>query len=107
MSDWLSLLRDQVRDRGQAAVARELGRSRSAVSMVLSGKYPAGTDAIEAAVLALYGGDGLVPCPVLGSVEPGICAGHCDRAKRLGLCAGNPQTLRLRKACLNCSIRKP
>jgi hypothetical protein len=106
MRNWLDILRAQASSKGQAAVARELGCAKSTVCQLLSGKYPADTGHMEARVLGLYGSGGLVACPVLGLTEPGICADNYERAKRIGLRAGNPETLKLFKACLNCTVRK-
>ena len=102
--DWLSILRGQVAAKGLPAVARELGVVKSTVSMVVNGKYPASTDRIQARVLATYGGQ-TVTCPVLGGIDAAACAANQDRAKRIGLRAGNPETLRLFKTCSNCPVR--
>lgn len=54
--DWLELLRRMCAERGsQAKVAEELGLSKTTVSLVLAGKYPARSEAIGAAVLEVYG----------------------------------------------------
>ncbi len=96
---WLDILRARVAAEGQAAVAQTLGVARSAISMVLNGKYPAATHRLARKVLAAYGQK---DCPILGAILPATCTTHAQAAKRLGLVAGNPQTLRLRKACLTC-----
>jgi len=101
---WLEILRDQVVVKGLPIVARELGVAKSTVCMVAKGTYPARTDKIEARVLAVYGG-ATVTCPVLGSIDAAACAANQDRAKRIGLRAGNPETLRLFKCCSNCPVR--
>jgi len=98
---WLEILRDQVAAHGLPTVARELGVAKSTVCMVAKGTYPARTDKIEARVLAVYGG-ATVTCPVLGSIDAAACAANQDRAKRIGLRAGNPETLRLFKTCSTC-----
>lgn len=104
--DWLEVLREQVEARGQAETARELEVSRSTVSLVLSGKYPGGTERIAARVLRIYPEGGEISCPVLGGVSAGMCATNRELAKAVGRRAGNPETLRLRLACLSCEIRK-
>ena len=101
---WLEILRDQVAVKGLPIVARELGVAKSTICMVAGGKYPASTKRIEARVLAVYGGATVV-CPVLGSIDAAACAANQDRAKRIGLRAGNPETLRLFKCCSNCPVR--
>ena len=102
--DWLDILRDRIVALGLVAVAKDLGTAKSTVSMVANGKYPASTGRIEARVMATYGGQTVV-CPVLGSIDAAVCADNQARAKRIGLRAGNPQTLRLFKTCSNCPVR--
>ncbi len=102
--DWLNILRDRVEALGLVAVAKELGTAKSTVSMVCNGKYPASTHKMQARVLATYGGQ-TVACPVLGAIDAAVCADNQARAKRIGLRAGNPETLRLFKTCSNCPVR--
>ena len=102
--DWLDILRDRVTAKGLPAVSIELGVAKSTVSMVVNGKYPARTDKIQAKVFAVYGGQ-TVACPVLGAIDAAVCADNQARAKRIGLRAGNPETLRLFKTCSNCPVR--
>lgn len=107
MSDvWLQILAQQVaKSASQADVARELGISQTSLSLVLSGKYPASTDAMERKILAIYGTGGKVNCPALGQIEPGKCATNWEQAKKLGVRVSNPAKLRLFKTCLRCSLR--
>lgn len=79
MTDWLELLAVAVRvdPRGRAGVAERLGLSRSAISQVLSGKYPADPAKIAAKVLDYY--DRLT-CPHLAhEISPGACANYATR----------------------------
>ena len=101
---WMAILLREVEARGRAAVARELGISQSALSLVLSGKYPASTEKIETRVVAMYGNAGKVSCPILGEIRPTLCADHWTRAKVIKL-AGNPATIRLYMACRKCGLR--
>jgi len=78
---WLELLRDQVSQRGPGglgAVAAELGYSKSALSLVLNGKYDSSTARIEAAVLRTFeerdlssGGSAIAPLPLPGPSTTG------------------------------------
>lgn len=103
MSDWKEILREAVEARGAAEVARELGISKTTISLVLSGKYGAATDRIEEKVTRIYAAAG-VDCPILGQIEPGRCADIRERARKIGLKAGNPETLRLYKTCFKCGL---
>lgn len=102
---WLEILKRQAEVHGRAAVARELGVSPSTISLVLSGKYPAATDGIEARVMAIYGHDGQVACPALGEIDPTMCVTYWERAQKIGVKCGNPATIRLYKCCLKCDLR--
>jgi hypothetical protein len=103
---WIEILRKEVAARGPKQVAKELGISRSTVDLVCQGKYQAATDAVEDRVKSIYGTDGHVCCSVLGDISPNTCAEKWNLAKKIGMMAGNPETLRLYKTCLNCSVRK-
>lgn len=98
---WLDLLRQQVKQRGQAAVASDLACSRATISLLLRGRYPAATSRMERRVLERYGSQ-RVQCQVLGSIDCEVCNLNHRLACELGLRCGNPDTLRLRKACLHC-----
>ena len=102
---WMKILEEETRKKGNATVARELGISASAVSLVLSGKYPASTDKIEKRIMGIYGADGMIDCPILGLIKPDKCATSWERAKKIGMKAGNPATIRLYKACAACELR--
>lgn len=60
---WLELLKEAVDRKGGQAVARELGYSVPTLSLVINDKYGASTAAIEARVLAIYGGGIVEPVP--------------------------------------------
>jgi hypothetical protein len=102
---WEEILKDQVKRKGQAAVARELGYTASTVSQIINGKYPADTARVGERVMAIYGNRGLVNCPQLGEITPLACldnhrlAGDHPRT-------GDPDTMRLYRACRNCEVRK-
>lgn len=103
----MNLLRRQVEAKGQAAVARELGVSKAAISQILNGKYQASTEHIEGRIMKLYGAaEGLV-CPHQGrEISPAECADIYARALNAGPRAtGNPSTLRQHHACRHCQIR--
>jgi hypothetical protein len=103
---WIKILRKEVEAKGPKQVAKELGISRSTVDLVCQGRYPADTGRIELRIAAIYGRDGEVLCPVLGNISPNRCADTWQRAKKIGVFAGNPETLKLYKNCLKCEIRR-
>jgi len=103
---WTKLLKKMVDERGPVQVAKELGVSRATVDLVNQGKYAADTGRIQKRVLAIYGSGGdYVQCPVLETISPDTCATKFRLAKQIGMKAGNPETLKLYKACLNCDKR--
>ena len=105
----LMLLRQVIEQYGSGGMtksARELSVTKSAISQVLSGKYPASTKRIESRIMALYGHGGIVPCPAQGEITPAKCASTFEKARKIGMKAGNPDTLRLYKTCINCPMRK-
>ena len=106
MSAWIDLLRKEVEHKTPKQVAKELGVSRSTVDLVCQEKYKAGTKKIEKKVIAIYGNNGNIHCPVLGVINPAKCADYWNKAKKIGMKAGNPETLRLYKTCENCVIRR-
>lgn len=103
---WVEILRKEVAAKGSKQVAKELGISRTSVDLVCQAKYQASTKKIEDRIKSIYGTGGLILCPVLGEISPIRCAETWDRSKKIGMKCGNPETLRLYKTCLNCSIRK-
>lgn len=102
---WINVLRQEVALKGPKQVATELGMSRSTVDLVTQGKYPAQTRRIEEKVSKIYGGNGTIECPVLGKITPNKCADAWRKAGTIGSKAGNPETLRLYRACLKCRVR--
>lgn len=102
---WEEILREQVKRKGQATVARELGYTPSTVSQIVNGKYQADTARVGERVMAIYGHEGLVACPVLGDIAPLACLENHDLATQRPR-TGNPETLRLYRACRACEVRK-
>ncbi len=102
---WIEILRREVEAKGPKQVAKELDVSRAAVDLLCRDEYPAETKKMEAKIKAIYGKDGHVECPVLGMVSPLKCVETYKRAKTIGMKASNPETLRLYKTCMNCSVR--
>lgn len=102
---WIEILRQRADLVGRAEVARELGVSAATISLLLSGKYPASTEQMEARVMKMYGRGGKIVCPVLGEIEPGKCAELWNKAHKLGVKGSNASMIKQRKACLKCDLR--
>ena len=103
MSDWIDALRAAVEASSMTAVAGKLGLSRTAVSLVLSGKYgvsksrPAGacTAAIEQRVRRLYGP---LQCPAAGSP---ITPAECRQQRESKAPINNPVVMLAWRTCRN------
>lgn len=97
---WLELLRDQVSQRGPGglgAVAAELGYSKSALSLVLNGKYDSSTARIEAAVLRTFGS---IRCPF---EERDLSAADCRFWRQCDRPTSSPWAQHHWAACQTCS----
>ncbi|OIO05282.1 MAG: LacI family transcriptional regulator [Desulfovibrionaceae bacterium CG1_02_65_16] len=94
--DWQTLLAEAVASVGsRAAVARELGVSRTAVSLLLAGAYPGDTAHMAARVIARY--DRLL-CPHTNrEVTPDHCRKFCGQVP-----TSSPAALRQWRACRAC-----
>lgn len=92
---WMAMLKEQVDARSITAVAADLGVSRTAVSLVLSGKYPGRTDKMAARIVDVFS---RVRCPYSGGlVSPAECA---QRAGKMPM--GSPGALRWWRMCQEC-----
>jgi hypothetical protein len=96
MSDWLELLKKAVADTSITAVADKLDVSRTTISLVLSGKYPAKTDRIAAKVLDTFA---RLTCPHTG-VE--ITHADCRATSSGAVPTSSPQAMRQWRACQDC-----
>lgn len=102
---WIEILRQRAETVGRAEVAREMAVSSATISLLLSGKYPASTEQMQARVMKIYGRGGKIVCPILGEIEPGKCAELWNKAKTLGIVGSNPMMIKQRKACRKCDLR--
>lgn len=93
---WLKLLTDAAEKSSNQAVADELGVSRTTISLVMNGKYPASTEKIESLVMALYS---RVDCPHLGESIP---ITQCKRHHNENAPTSSPRAMRLWRACQSC-----
>lgn len=100
-SDRMEIARRAVTEHGQAEVARRIGRSASALSQVLSGKY-AGDPGIILELIEAEFGDSTVACPVLGEVPLITCIEEREKPFK----ATSSQRVKLWRACQACGRRK-
>lgn len=101
IKDRMALLRNAVNEHGQAAVARALKYSASAVNQALHGKYRGSLDNLLQRVTEVYG-SGTVKCPVMGSISIQRCAAE----RRKPFAASSPQRVRLYMACRHCDVHR-
>ncbi len=99
-SDRMELLTKAVAEYGQAAVARKLKYSASAVNQILKGKYAGNTDKLLQKVAEVYGAD-TVQCPVMGEIALSKCADE----RRKPFAPSSPQRAKLWRACKECEQR--
>ncbi|MGB0893250.1 MAG: helix-turn-helix domain-containing protein [Parashewanella sp.] len=94
MSKWKQVLIEQCNEHGQVHVAKELGVSKTAISQLVNDKYPGDLERMQKLVEGAYM-DQVVVCPILGEIS----LHDCDKHQRNTNTSGNPQRLRVYKAC--------
>ncbi|WP_286695008.1 hypothetical protein [Spongiibacter sp. UBA1325] len=93
---FITVLANEVQESNQATVARRLGVSRTAISLLLRNKYPTPSHAnMESRILSTLGA---VHCPKLGEISQAECQKHRN-AKFIG---SNPSRIALYRACQTC-----
>lgn len=97
--DWLTLLRDKAAASSNQTVADELDVSRTTISLVLSGKYPAKTDKIAAKVIDAYA---RLTCQHTG-IE--ITHAECRATSTSATPTSSPQAMRQWRACQSCALK--
>ena len=103
---WLELLREAAQATSKQAVAKELSKlstkkiGRTAISLILNGKYPAKTERIETLVLTRYA---RVDCPHLNeNITFAVCREHHTKAAP----TSSPFAMRHWRACQSCHHRR-
>ncbi|MCF6267793.1 MAG: hypothetical protein L3J57_14805 [Desulfuromusa sp.] len=99
-SDRLEVARSAVETHGQAEVAKRIGRSSSAVSLVLAGKYAGNPDKILERIVAEFSNE-TVNCPILGEIALADCLEARQRAE-LPFFPSSGQTTELYQTCPTC-----
>lgn len=100
--DWLSWLRTRSAELGNLQkAADEVGISRTAVSLLLAGKYSANTDKVAAKITAIASA-GSVWCPHL---RQALTEAECSTAHQAPMPQSDAAALRHWIACKSCSNR--
>lgn len=100
---WLELLRAEAARTSIQALAARIQYSRSAVSLVLAGKYPGNTSKIEVKALAVLEPALNVSCPYLGTV---IAVVDCRQYASQRAPTHNPVKMNHWRACHQCPNHK-
>ena len=98
---WLDLLKQAVERTSCAAVAKELSTeskavSRTTISLVVSGKYPAKTDKIAELVINTFG---RVECPFTSEE---ITLAECKKHHTSAVPTSSPRAMKHWRACQGC-----
>jgi DNA-binding transcriptional regulator YdaS (Cro superfamily) len=97
--DALELLRAKCTETSCTKVAEDIGYSRTAVSLLVNGRYPGSPERLLAAVVRVYGN---IACPFLSiEIPPKECREHAFRPCP----THNPMLMRHWQACQTCPIR--
>jgi hypothetical protein len=96
----LQLLAEMCLKHGKAEVARRIGKSVIAISLILAGTYQATPDRILQRVEEVFGTT-TVACPVMGNILLKVCA----EKRSLPFAATNPRRVQLYCACKKCKER--
>jgi len=99
MKDWLTILKQAVEKSSRQAVADRLEVSRTTISLVMSGQYPAKTDKIAAKVLDVYA---RLTCPHSGAE---ITYAECRALSTSSVPTSSPQAMRHWRACQSCAYK--
>jgi len=94
---WMKLLQDAVAASSKKAIADQLGVSRSAISLIVNGKYPANPEHIAMKVLSKFG---RIRCPHLDvEITQEQCRDHHTRSAP----TSNPRAMKHWRACQVCA----
>lgn len=94
---WYQLMADAVKATSKQSVGNRIGASRTAVSLIINGKYPADTKHIAAKVMALLD---RWHCPYLGT---DITAEECVAVHSGQTPSHDPMRLAHRRMCRTCT----
>ncbi len=95
-SEWLDVLRSEVKKTSLQKVADKTGLSRTLISQTCNGKYPGDLGRVRQVVESVFMGATVI-CPILGEIPQHLCMVH--QKKQAGEIGDNPQAIKLYKAC--------
>jgi len=94
LPDWVAVLAEHCDIKSQAAIAADVGYSTTAVSQVVTNKYPGDYGAVKKAVEGALMGQ-RINCPVLGPMRGNRCLEH----QKTPYSNANSLRVKLYKAC--------
>ena len=100
MNERMEIARRAVVQDGQAEVARRIGKSPAAVSLVMSGKYGGNPATILELIASEYSSES-VDCPVLGEIALADCI-EARRRAELPFFPSSGQSTELYRTCPHC-----
>lgn len=103
LPDWVETLAIECDRSSQNKVSKQLKRSASAVSQVLNRKYGADLSEMEGRVRGVFQ-EQTVACPSMGAMPTQVCQDW--RVKSRTFLLGDPQRVRMFRACLKCPRNK-
>lgn len=99
--NWRDLLEARIAGSSMGKVADELEVSRTTVSLIVNGKYPASTEKFATRVIARYA---TIACPFL---ERDISGAQCREYHTRDVPTSSPFAMRHYRACQGCQHRRP
>ncbi|RRD90112.1 XRE family transcriptional regulator [Conchiformibius steedae] len=97
--EWFAILKARVDESSRSAVARDLGYSTTAISLIMNGKYAGSTDKVSERVLEVYT---RIACPYTGAEMPLMACMETANGKAP---THNPMKMAHWRACQNCPKR--
>ena len=98
LPDWIRVLAEACDATSQTRVAKQVGRSGSLISSLLSNTYTGNLGTTESVVRGALMGS-TIDCPVVGEITTDVCVGHRNHT---GAVTANPDSIRLSRRCPHC-----
>lgn len=97
---WFAILKARVDVSSRSSVARDLGYSTTAISLIMNGKYAGSTDKVSTRVLEVYT---RIACPHTGAEMPLLMCIETANGKAP---THNPMKMSHWRACQHCPHRQ-